>query len=229
MAKYFIYILILTVILGWSSGRAQSEPLILLSWQAKNFAPAGFQGKNLPIINTPIVVGLDLIEKSQLVNLKNYEIRWYLDGNFADSGKGMTIFEFRGGKLGGADEHSIRAEIIDYNGQNLTKNLSVPLVKPQIVIVPPYQINGAPAVKFGDNYFEALPYFFNVGELGNLEINWDAAGVRTQGETANQNVLNLQIPTSTPNGLSLPIKVIIKNKNQPLEIYNQTINATVIQ
>lgn len=208
---------------------AQSEPLILLTWQAKNFAPSGFQGKNLPIINTPIVVGLEMIEKNQIVNLKNYEIRWFLDGKFGNSGKGMTTFGFRGGKLGGTDEHFIQAEIIDYKGKNLEKTLTIPLVKPQITIPSHSQGYQVPVIRPKTNTFKALPFFFNVGKIEGLEINWEAGGIQTAGGVANQDILNLNIPETAPDGFILSLKVTAINKNQVLERTSQSINLTLIR
>mgnify|MGYP001565594982 CR=1 FL=1 len=224
-----VFLILIAVFFFWQNSQAQTEPLLLISWQAQNFAPLGFLGKNLPIIYTPVVVGLEMIEKNQIINLKNYEIRWYVDGKFEDSGKGLTTMRFLGGKPGGTDEHFIRAEIMDYKGANLAKTINVPLVSPQIVIFSPYQGYQVPVLKPGTNVLKALPYFFNVEKIGELTINWEAGGVKTEGGAANQDILNLTIPETAPDNFVLPVKVGAINKNQPLERASQNINFTVVR
>ncbi len=222
-------ILILTAAFWGYASSAQTEPLLLISWQAQNFSPSGFLGKNLPIISTPVVVGLEMIEKNQIVNLKNYEIRWYVDGEFKDSDKGLTTMRFLTGKPGGADEHFVRAEIMDYRGANLSKTINIPLVDPQIAIFSPYRGYQIPVLKPGINVLKALPYFFNIKQVGDLEINWEAGGIATQGETLNQDILNLTIPEAAPDNFVLPVKIGAINKNQPIERVVQTLNFTVIR
>lgn len=225
----FILLGLLLAILFSRSSVAQTEPLLLISWQAKNFAPLGFEGKNLPIINTPVTVGVDLIEKNQLISLKNYEVRWFLDGKLKNSGEGLTTWNFLAGQRGDVDEHSIRLEIIGYKGRNLTKTITMPLTRPQIVVLPPYRNYQMPIIKPGLNTFKTLPYFFNVENLGGLTINWKAGGTQTGSDVANQDILNLNIPQTAPDNFVLPLEVLATNKNQPLEKANQTINLTLIR
>ncbi|HEY4475408.1 MAG TPA: hypothetical protein VJB92_01665 [Candidatus Paceibacterota bacterium] len=191
---------------------AASEPELMLTWQALNYAPPGYQGKNLPIRNSPVEAALTIIENGKPANLSNQEIRWFVDRNLEQSGIGLTRFPFAVPRLASSGV-PLKVSVINYKGADLEKSVLVPVAKPETIIT-----TGAADKKIiaGINLIEALAYFFNVKNINQLLFTWSANNEETNGASDTPNFLELDASQGGP-GAEVKLSVSVVNKNDALE------------
>lgn len=154
------------------AGQARAETEIWTTWHAKNYVPASYKGRALPSYKSPVVVTLNLIEDGRPADIRKNEITWVINGRYVQSGTGMSRITFESGRQ---EIQKIDVTIAKYKNQNISKLIIIPTAKPEIIVDLP-SINRT--VKRGDNIINALPYFFNVDTLGDINLEW-----RTFGET----------------------------------------------
>lgn len=217
--------LVCFLVLGiWSFSNAQTAPEFLVSWQAVNYVPAGYQGKIFPSRNTPIKVGFDLIDKNKIVDLSANDIQWYLDGEMIQYGKGLKSFLFNSGGL----EHKIRIVALNYQGAGTRMDhvITISSLKPKVVIAArtPDGILG-----LGTQILEALPYFFNVSSPDDLSFSWTSNNQPVQGVAQYPQflTLNLESPGSTPKATELTISATVRNAVDKAEFGNKKISLKI--
>ncbi len=206
----------LLLVVGYAG--AQSAPEFLVSWQAVNYVPPSYQGKIFPSRATPVQIGFDLIDKNRIVDLSTNDIQWYLDGEIIQYGKGLKSFLFNSKGI----DHEIRIAVLDYQGTRLDKTLTVPGLKPKVVIDArtPDNILG-----LGTHVLETLPYFFNVSNLQDLSFNWTSDNKPVQGSVQFPQffILNLGSPGSAPKETDLTISATVRNVFDQSEVGNKKI------
>ncbi|MDP2696224.1 MAG: hypothetical protein Q8O87_03185 [bacterium] len=160
---------------------SQTAPQFITSWKANSYVPAEYIGKALPTRDTGVDVAFDLIHNNRAVNLTQTEVRWYLNNKFQTSGLGLTNFDFDVSNITHSSQ-TIRIVVMDYNGADLTKSVIIPVADPQVTMV-----------KIANNEYKALPYFFNIASLGDLDFQWSANGiVATSDERPDTLTVNIQ-------------------------------------
>jgi len=217
-----ISLLITGFLLITHSAAGQASPRILASWRAVNYTPSDFQGKIFPVKNTLVEVGADLLDRGKLVNLKPYEIRWYLDGALIKSGKGLQTITFAATRS--SNVHSLKVRILDYKNTAPEALLDIPVKTPRAVIT---SFNPKKQASVGTNNFQALPYFFNIASLNDLNFTWSSDGKPIAGAPVNPSILNLNIASEgAPVETKMRIAAFIQNIKNPIEA--ATGNTTII-
>ena len=79
----------------------------------------------------------------------------------------------------------------------------------------------------GNNFFEALPFFFNVKSLDNLSFDWRVNNERSDASAEDPWRLNLSIGPETPSGFEINLRLTVQNLFEPLEITNKNIQVRV--
>lgn len=204
----FLVIVMVIVMLG-NSTDAQSVPELLVSWKANNSVPPNFVGKVLPINGTRIDLGMDLLENNRLIDLSNYTIRWFVNDQLKQSGRGLRSISFVADALGGDD--SVRVVVVGYRGSNVSKNITIPIIDPELVIDAPFPGN---LIIAGTNQIKALLYFFNISGLDQISFNWTANGAATAENASN--ILELDT-RGLPSRTTVGIEAQAQNIRQTLE------------
>ena len=79
----------------------------------------------------------------------------------------------------------------------------------------------------GTNNFQALPYFFNIASLNDLNFTWSSDGKPIAGAPVNPSILNLNIASEgAPVETKMRIAAFIQNIKNPIEA--ATGNTTII-
>ncbi|MFA5386472.1 MAG: hypothetical protein WC297_02320 [Candidatus Paceibacterota bacterium] len=218
--------LILFSFLIFDSVNATSTPQFLSSWKAYSYTPDWYQGKAFPIYSTPIDVSFELIDNNQIANISAKEIRWYINDSLFTKGTGLKNIRFIPKNQAGTNI-SIRIAVVNYKGEELNKFIYIPVKNPEAIINSPYLTQ---KVKIGGSYhLEALPFFFNALSLNDFSFGW---AVNNQAASLEENetgpdILNLNVGTSTPSGLTLNISASISNTLQSIESAAKNLKLTV--
>jgi hypothetical protein len=165
--KHIVVIFILFV-LATSASAQVSQPQMILTWQAETYTPPDFSGKALPIADSRIIAGVDLIDGGARTDLSGQRINWYLNDDFYQGGPGLTRVNFPAPHIIGATSIRLRVSIPDY-GSGAGKTIIIPVVPPEAVITSSAPGLEASAVPF---VLEATPYFFNVRSPSDLQYVW---------------------------------------------------------
>src|SRR3989338_5844802 len=74
-----------------------SSPRVLLTWQAKNYVPAGYLGKALPSPSSIVTASVEIIDQGKIADLSKNNVYWYLNGSLVGSGVGKKTVSVRVG------------------------------------------------------------------------------------------------------------------------------------
>lgn len=156
-----------------------ATPQFVLSWQAGGYAPQWYRGKVLLGYHAPLMVSCSLIgqgasDAGNIINLRNTEIRWYVNGELYTSGVGMQTLTvpqndiFSGGIL------NVRASVNFYdpdtNGSGFVDGyISIPVESPKVVLSGKL-FSGSTGGGLPLS-IDAFPFFFNVPD-GALSVAW---------------------------------------------------------
>ncbi len=191
-----------------AAGLAQtSEPIPIITWKARSYAPAEFSGKPLPISNTPILASLEVFANGKKANISGYRIYWYLNNRLVDRGVGLQSVSIRAPQLLNGGIASLRAKIDDYPGFSVSKNVDIPVVTPSAVIKRSVSGNTFFSKKLE---FEVVPYFFNVNDIPSLSFSWK---VNNEVVSAAENPQNLvvNINDDAASGSALNVEALVSN------------------
>ena len=200
---------------------------LLISWRATNYVPANYQGKIMPSNNSSIEVSFDALNQGKFVDLSKQNIIWYLNDNFLQSGIGLKSVKFTASQLNPVISISIpNYKDSKYSAGDIEGVITIPTTSAKVVIDAPYP---AKAIKIGDNLFQALPYFFNVADLGQLNFNWNVDGSDVAGQSGNANILKLTTATegSPVAGANTSINVTAQNPASNFEFARNYINLDI--
>jgi hypothetical protein len=200
---------------------ALSDPQVVITWKAiDSTAPANYQGKVLPAMNSQVVASVEVLSGGTLANLKSRTIYWYLDDNFIGGGVGKQNVTFTA--PGFSEIMAIRANLPDYPGGSLINTAYVQVATPQAVIVAPY-----PNLSFSQSTvaLQAVPYFFEASDLPKLLFQWNVNGqpVTTQ---ENPQDLIVNVDASTPSDYSLSTNLVIQKSGDPLTSARASVTVT---
>lgn len=203
---------------------AQQAPIstnsnvFMLSWRSNTFSPAGYAGRVAATGNSSLLVTAEAISGGSVVNLSNYEVRWYVNNELTESGLGMQsitipIAEFH------QNEIDVRAEIIGSPLAVAESFLTIPLVNPVAVI----ESAERGVLRSGANTLSAHAYSFNVTDADDLLYQWQVNGETPQA-TEYPRLLSLTIdgtPTSP-----VYITLTISHPDRPEETATAALTLT---
>lgn len=184
---------------------AQTTSELILTWKSLSYVPADFGGKALPSEGTLVQVAADVISQGKPLNLSDQVIRWYLGGSLLKSARGAQNFSFRPIKRGVSE---VRVEIPGLPGGSLSKTLSIPVVKPEAVIVSPSPLGTFSGKEI---ILGASPYFFNISSLEDLELGW-LINRKAPEDLSSPSVLTLAFSPEPEDGFRVTVELAIKNK-----------------
>jgi|SRR3989344_1659217 len=191
--KLLIAVLIFLMVSGALIANSQAAPEFLITWKANSYVPSEYQGKALPIADSIINIGLDLMVGGKIVDLSKNQVQWTLNGKLTDSGLGLKNLNVRLNKLSNTNLNLIIK--INYKGSELNKFVVIPVAEPEVVIK-----------TINKSTLKANPYFFNVQNLNQLSFNWSVNNQKPVGKPKLPNILEIE-------GVNLmPTESIIKNR-----------------
>jgi len=219
----------------------ETEPEITLKnldlyWSADNYVPFDYQGRILPTKGSWVIVEADL--KILGGNPKNLKYSWFLDGIFQEykSGYGRDNFKFGIRRLKGAS-HTILLKVFNESRSFLVeKSITIPITNPELVIYNNNPINLSytasskdfDVVSDKESSFSALPYFFNIKSLEDLEFNWTFADKSYKESSLTANIFGLKIINKkVGTSLEKTLKVFATNKRQTDQRVQKTVKLNI--
>ncbi len=198
---------------------AQTAPEFLVSWRAHSLVPASYAGKIFPTKNSPIDVGVDIVDGTAIADISGKEIIWSSDNALDESGIGKKNVQFKASATPGTDQ-IIRITVKNYKGRDVETVVVIPVAAPEAVIE---QQN--PQGRIGSNAFRAVPYFFSAGSVQNLNFEWR---VDNRPLEAKSDAIDLDL--SSQGGTSdalINLSVFINNLLNPLEFAKRLLSIQV--
>ena len=201
----------------------------LVSWRAINFVPSDYKGRIIPSKNSIIEISFDLLDSNgKFVDVSKQQINWNIDRNSFKSGAGLksivTTFDKVSTKL-------IEIELPNYNdktytGAYLNKFVNIPAVSPEVIINAPYP-NKTIGIK--QNAFQAIPYFFGISSLSQLNFAWEVDGRKMDNDPGYPSIFAIDLTSqgSPESGATTMIKVLVKNITDQLEFASKSINLDI--
>lgn len=208
-------------------GYAQTAPQFLVSWQANSYVPSWYAGKIFPTKDTAVEISFELLDDGKPANLSKIAIRWYINDKLVKNesdGLGIKYLKFIANDYPGQDTE-IRISIPSYkNFGPLDEIITIPIVKPQAVIVASYPNKEIIA---GKSVFEAIPFFFSVKDSKKIFYRWFVDNREVSDLGDNFKVLDLNIPSEAPKGTIINVKAMIKNLFKDLEFASANLNVEI--
>lgn len=227
--------------LGDTLGNTEPEinlKTLELYWSADTYVPFGYEGRTLPTQGSFVTINayLDVSGGSP----QSLKYSWFLDGNFqeAKSGYGQSRFKFGIRRTAGAS-HTVLVKIFnESNSFYVEKSITIPITHPELVV---YNKNNSranlPYIASAKNFkitsdkessFLALPYFFNIKSIKDLEFEWTLGEKSAKQSSFTANVFGLKIINKGA-GTSLEenLKVVVTNKLQSNQIIQKIIKLNI--
>lgn len=196
-----------------------------LYWSTDSYVPFGYQGRALPAKGSLVTVEADL--KISGENPKNLKYSWFLDGFFQEikSGYGRDSFKFTAQKFSGAS-HIVLVKVFNESRTFLEeKSITIPIIDPEMIVYSketsqlnlPYTASTETfkVISGRETSFLALPYFFNIEALADLEFEWTLGDKSVKDSSQMANIFGLKIINKKAEGsLEETFRVIATNKKQ---------------
>lgn len=214
LTAFFCVLLVIAAFLPFlkTSAQTRQKPQLIVTWQSQNYQPAGYSGKNLPTLNSPIIAAVELINNDKIINLASAKITWLQNSEVLFNGVGLKRIAFNIGGLAG-DRVLLEADI-DYKGESLAGAAIIPVTEPKLVIAAPHIFNQN--IKTGIHQFKAMPFFFNIKKLSELLFTW-SVNEQQETPTLNSDILNLEINSEETNPVPLNLTAAVINVNNSIE------------
>jgi hypothetical protein len=181
----------------------EKESELLILWKSSSFVPSNYLGKPLPVNGSIVYLYVIGKENNKILDLSSFPILWYIDGEFKNGAVGQIDNKIKITKMGG-DYHSVRVEVKMPN-KTLNKTITIPVSQPKVVL-------DVPLFKDQKNILvSALPYFFNIKSINELEFLWNISVGGEKYETQGENTVLLNTEEIQGNVL-LEISALAKSK-----------------
>ncbi len=208
-----VFLLVLTLTALWGGIHlpqvfAASTPEVFITWRTRTFVPNGYQGKALPTANSLIDASLEVLDQGQSVDLSKQTIYWYTDNHQVLSATNKQIMSLRAPDYA-FNPIALRVEIPTYQGGGLIKQVTIPVIYPEVIIQGPNVVSNSSTTLRG------LPYFFNTDFIENLLFTWTVNGETASGAGGTPDILNAVI--QGPSGSSVNVELRVNNPLRPLE------------
>jgi len=172
-----------------------------LTWSSDSYVPPGYAGLALPTMGSQIKI-FALPTKRLNIDPEKLTYRWILDGEIIDGagGQGKSVFSFRVKKWPG-DYHVVESQVLDGNNMIWRGLTEIKISKAEAIFQLPssdYSITGSFSAKTGQTLkILAVPFFFNVKDLGSLNFQWELDGQELiNSDTKDFNIFSLTIPSA---------------------------------
>lgn len=176
---------------------------LMLSWRSNALSPAGYVGRVPPSVGSTVLITGEALVNGIPSSLKGYEVRWYVDGEFYQSGFGLHTITIRIPGVHGSN-FDVRMEIVDAPFAATNATLTIPIGGPSVVITGPRDLT----LREGILLFRAVPYGFNVARPNDLVFTWTVNGVAPDAtENPEELSLNLKGTPTEP----VVIEVTVRN------------------
>ncbi len=192
--------------------RAQVSPTLLLTWNTNTFTPPSFAGRALPTRGSTVRVSLAAFQNNSFLDLSTRDIRWFVENESYQSGKGGTSFSFTVPTTGNPIL-TVKAVILG-NQSNLEKEITIPVKNLEVVLDAPYPHH---SFSPGTHFLRALPYYWSVSRLHDLVFRWSANNIQTQGAPENPDELELDVSGARA-GDTVTLSVGVTNPLNALEV-----------
>lgn len=180
---------------------------VIVTWRAENFYPSDYEGKALVTEGTPVTASAELVREGKLADISSANVKWYLNGRFLESGIGKKEISFIAKSRKGSVE--IIKVVVELQGNSVT-GLSQFTIQPKQIVLE----SSAPTGIISPNSsvsFSAVPYFFNITSLSDLNFSWRVDNKTIPGE--NENSLIVQFGTPNPGGTNTArVSAIVSEK-----------------
>lgn len=218
----FLTLVLLSGFLFMTKVPAQINTQTILTWQADNFYPANYEGKAQATPNTPVSVSAEIFAENKLLDSSQANFIWYVDEKFAKEGVGAKEIVFTVTKSEG-DSHFIRV-VIKQNDKLLEASTRIPISKPLVAIDAPRPNQLIPAGS--QVLLQAIPYFFNINTLQDLNFSWQINNQIQKGANGNRLILKIGAP-QTPSQNAVEITVSAQNKSNLSEFAKKNIKLLI--
>lgn len=145
-----------------------------ITWQANTIVPSWYTGKTLPNFHAPITASVLMTVNNQIANLRDYTISWRVAGDIVSTGRGMSRITIDS-ETSLSSLLRVQATIKNDAGETVANPVTtVERSYPKVVIdspVPQRKVFAVPVT------LNALPFFFSLTDLANLETSWLVDGV----------------------------------------------------
>ena len=223
-----------------------AEPEIILKtgslklfWSANTYVPYGYQGRKLATTESRVII--DALLEILGENPKNLKYSWFLDGIFQESksGYGQDKFEFWVKRFAG-NSHTVLLKVFNESRSFLTEeSITIPIVSPELVIFSkkgdkinlPYNtaIKDFDIISEEETSFLALPFFFDIKTMWDLEFRWVFANEVYKETSLTANIFGLKITNKKVGGsLEQILKVVATNLRRPGQGAEKTIKVNVL-
>ena len=220
-ARNFLSILAAAILTAafFSGASAQSSaPQMVVTWRAYgSYVPPQYEDKALPNQESELTASLELLVNGKSVDLSRQTVYWYLNNTPIGSSAGEQYIVFP--PFGTAPAFlTLKAELPNYNGNQLIHEIQIPLVSPKAVIASPH-----PTGQSSENpvILQGVPYFFYTSDPRTLSYTWSVNG-QTSASAENPQTLQVNLDPATPSGTTLDISLSIKNPNDSMSSDDST-------
>ena len=189
-----------------------------LTWSTNTYVPFNYSGKALPVPGSLVEVTANLEERPSII--RKLDFYWFLNNQLQNQAysKGKHTFKFLV-PSSGSRTLSIKLEVKDQGKLVVSKKLSIKTVAPQVIIyskqnsflaIKDHKIPNHQQVKF-----EAIPYFFNIQNLNNLDYQWTLNNKKADEFDQSPNILTLGIEIEgLIESITQKLELLVKNKDK---------------
>lgn len=212
---------LLSVLFRYAAPAKSANNNFILAWTADSYIPENYQGKALPTQGGRIKV-ICMPTKKLPQNPDNLYYRWLLDGEIMGwaGGQGKAFFNFKATENAG-QTHEVESQVLDENENVIWRSrINIRIAPTQILIKEKnsdYALKNNFSIATGkEAILSALPLFFQIKNLKELNFKWDFAG-QTMSSPDDQNLdsLTLKIPNGNlAEPLTQKLSLTASNKNQ---------------
>lgn len=197
----------------------------LVSWRAQDFVPSMYEGRILPIKNSLVEIGFDLIDTNgKFVDVSKQKIQWNINHEPYQTGTGLKKIKLF---ISNSDEDVVEILISNYTDSKYTSSSEISrfivlsAFEPKAVVhtSDPYK-----AMRVGENKLIAIPYFFNITSLNNLLFAWKVDGKKIDN---NLNLLSVNIPENKIINNYSGIELLIQNSSDSFEFAKKIFNFDI--
>lgn len=204
------------------AGAPPGLPAPILTYQARNYFPADFEGKAPATPGSEVVVSALFVSANKLMRLSDAVFTWYVDERLKQRG-GSSEFSFVVSAVP-PGEHFVRL-IAASGSQVVEATLAIPITAPRVVIDSSYPLG---RLKAGSEAsFRILPYFFAGTSIGDLLFFWEVNGrERRAAGSDNQLVVRLGTP-GFESDRAFTLAATVQNGRNTLQIAKQKQTFTI--
>jgi len=191
----------------------------LITWKSNGFVPSAYQGKILPAKKSRVALAFEIIKAGQSINLKNSEVRWFVNNKLIGRGVGLKKITLT---VSDTNDLAVRISVKGPGKDEWEKLVVIPVARPELIIDGPTIVEGGAKIVT----FYGRPFFFNIKSLKDLTFKWRVGGQETIGEVAAPEILEVLIPAELKN-TALTIAAAAQNNRDLSQFAKKEINLAV--